>query len=142
DTTIVSFDTFIADHGVFAYKSPVNGWLIYTLDSMAAVGGCGKPVIYLYPTKTESVNVRVGANITVSNPLYNPVNGWQNVVASPNSQLVYKGQNYGSLFWEGTGFGQYPGISSGTIVSHDQVGSTIRSQLKAQGLTTSETNDF
>jgi len=142
DTTIVSFDTFIADHGVFAYKSPVNGWLIYTLDSMAAVGGCGKPVIYLYPTKTESVNVQVGANVTVSDPLYNPLKGWQNVIASPNGQLIYNGQNYSSLFWEGTGFGTYPGISSGTVVPQAKVAETIRSQLGAQGFKTNEVNDF
>jgi hypothetical protein len=60
---IVSFDTFIANHAIFAYKSSSDGWLIYTIDTYASIGGCAQPIVYLNPTQTESVNVRFGANV-------------------------------------------------------------------------------
>jgi hypothetical protein len=140
--TVVSFETFLANHAVIVYKSASNGWLIYSLDTYAAVGGCGKPVVYLYPTKTQSVNVRVGADVKISEPYYNPTTGWRNVLASPNGQLVYNGNNYSSLFWEGTGYGAYPAINGGTVVSRSETASTIRGQLAAQGLNGTEISDF
>ncbi|TAL14483.1 hypothetical protein EPN95_02725 [Patescibacteria group bacterium] len=139
---VVPFADFLASHAVLAYKSANNGWLIYSLDTYAAVGGCGKPVIYLYPAKTETVSVKVGASVTASEPLYSPTQGWKNVVATPSGQLTYNGLSYSSLFWEGTGFGQYPGIVSGTVVPYAKAASTMRTQLFAQGLNIKETNDF
>lgn len=139
---IVSFDSFINNHAIFAYKSANNGWLIYTIDSYAAVGGCGKPVVYLYPTQAETVNVKVGAHVKLSEPLYDPTLGWQHVIAQPNGQLTYNGNSYSSLFWEGTGFGQYPAITTGTVVRHSEAIATIRTHLTEQGLNQRETNDF
>ncbi|MEO6109981.1 MAG: hypothetical protein ABIP50_03165 [Candidatus Saccharimonadales bacterium] len=142
NATPLPFDGYMADHAMLAYKNGSNEWLIYSQDKYALVGGCGKPVVYLYPTTTTSVNVKVGANVTVSEPFYNPATGWKNVTATPSGQLSYQGKSYDSLFWEGTGFGSYPGITSGTVVAHAQVDATIRSQLTAQGLNAKETNDF
>ncbi|MDB5162276.1 MAG: hypothetical protein JWM52_784 [Candidatus Saccharibacteria bacterium] len=142
DVTALTFEQWMTDHAMITYKNNAGEWLIYSQDKYALVGGCGKPVVYLYPTKTTSVNVSVGANVTVSEPFYNPSTGWKNVIAQPNGQLSYQGKSYDSLFWEGTGFGPYPAITSGTVVTRSQAESTIRAQLKAQGLNTKETNDF
>lgn len=46
------------------------------------------------------VGVKVGADVTVYDPLY-PVDGWRDVLAQPDGRLTYQNQNYGSLFWEG-----------------------------------------
>src|SRR6185369_9667466 len=40
------------------------------------------------------------------------------------------------------GHGEYPGISTGTVVKQANVVATMRSQLKQQGLNTNEINDF
>jgi hypothetical protein len=104
-------------------------------------GGCAKPVVYLYPTASTVVNVRVGANVTVSDPQY-PAGGWRNVLAQPSGKLTYEGKNYESLFWEGTGYGEYPGISSGTVVKKADVVATMKRQLAEQGLNAKETSDF
>lgn len=37
-------------------------------------------------------------------------------------------------FWEGPGYGTYPGITSGTVVKHADAVATIQKQLKQQGL--------
>ncbi len=132
---------FIKQHGVIFYKDKSGAWLVYARQQLAAIGGCAKPVVYLYPTQPEQVNVRVGATVKISDPLYNATTGW-NVWAQPNGQLTLNGTVYDSLFWEGPGQGAYPSITSGTVVARSQAVSTIRSQLAQQGLNTKEANDF
>lgn len=140
-TQIISFAEFLKQHAVIAYKNADSEWLIYTRDQFAAVGGCAKPVVYLYPTRTQQVSVRVGADVKISDPFYNPSTGWR-AVAQPNGQLSVDGKQYDSLFWEGPGIGQYPSITSGTVVKRADAIKTIRSQLTQQGLNAKESNDF
>lgn len=137
----MSITDFVKQHGIFAYKSTNAGWLIYTTDDLAPVGGCAKPVIYLYPSLPQNVTVKVGADVKISDPLYSAVHGWE-VFAWPNGQLNVNGQQYTSLFWEGPGRGEYPAITSGTIVSRGEAAKTIRTQLKQQGLNSTEAQDF
>jgi hypothetical protein len=132
---------FQADHAVIVAENGLGEYVVYTRNDMIIGGGCGKPVIYLYPSKPTEVNVLVGAVITKSDPLYQKY-GWQDVMAYPNGNLVYRSQDYGSLFWEGTGLGVYPLIDSGTIVPIGQASSVIRQQLSEQGLNTNEINAF
>lgn len=139
--TVVPLDTFLKDHAIVAYKNGAGQWLVYTRDQYAAVGGCAKPVVYLYPTKAEHVTVRVGAYVTKSDPSYDLTTGW-NVYAQPSGQLTVGGAIYGSLFWEGQGMGFYPAITSGTIVKRSDALATIKSQLAEQGLRPNEINDF
>jgi hypothetical protein len=102
---------------------------------------CAKPVIYLYPAQDTNVSVKVGANVTLSEPTY-PDNGW-NVLAHPNGQLEYQGQSYPNLFWEGTGFGIYPNKSKfGVVVPQSELISTLSTQLKQLGLNDQESADF
>ncbi len=132
---------YINDHGLLVIPNNKKELLVYTRGQYSAVGGCAKPIVYLYPTAPTAVSVKVGANVTVSDPLY-PVSGWKNVWARPNGQLTYRGKSYDSLFWEGQGYGDYPGIVSGTVVKRADVVKTIRAQLAAQGLNAKETKDF
>ncbi len=132
---------FIKQHGVVFYKDKSGAWLVYARQDFAAVGGCAKPVVYLYPTQAEQVNVRVGADVKVSIPLYNTTTGWS-VWAQPNGQLTANGTAYDSLFWEGPGQGAYPSITSGSVVARSAAVDTIRQQLAQQGLNTKESNDF
>lgn len=61
----------------------------------------GKPVIYLYPTTTTTVSVRleIPGEIYISDPLY-PIEGWQNVTAFPDGTLWYQGKEYKELYYE------------------------------------------
>lgn len=136
-----SLETFFANHGVVIIKNAANENLVYVRTQYALIGGCAKPVVYLYPTTSTVVSVRVGASVTVSDPFYEK-NGWQNVLADPSGALSYRGQTYGSLFWEGQGYGSYPAITSGTVVKRADAAKTMRTQLAAQGLNAQETKDF
>ncbi|HSW79576.1 MAG TPA: hypothetical protein VLG47_02255 [Candidatus Saccharimonadales bacterium] len=128
-------------HALIVMKNALGEYVVYARGDMTPGGGCGKPVIYLYPQKTTNVDVGVGAHITKSDPTYGPY-GWQNVVAHPDGSLNYQGKTYGSLYWEGKGIGMYPLLSSGMVVPHAQVVSTIKSQLSEQGLNAHEISDF
>lgn len=139
--TVISFDDFLKNHSIVAYKNADGAWLVYTRDEFAAMGGCAKPVVYLYPTHAEQVSVRIGAHVTVSDPTYDQASGWQ-VWAQPDGRLTDGGRAYGSLFWEGQGFGQYPSITSGTVVKRADVVATMRTQLAQQGLNQAESSDF
>ena len=132
---------FQAKHAVFLTKNGFGELVIYQDSKFLSGGGCGKPVVYLYPTRTTNVNVSVGADIRQSEPAY-PTGGWKQVLAQPNGQLTYQGQDYPNLFWEGIGHGQYPIISSGTVVRGSEAVATIRHQLFEQGLKPNEINDF
>ena len=100
---------------------------------------CGKPVVYLYPTETQKVSVKVGANITKSEPDYKE--GWE-VIASPSGLLTLNNKTYPYLFWEGIGHGPYPMLNSGSVVSGQDAVATIKSQMAYMGFNGQEIADF
>lgn len=138
----ISQAEFAKQHAVIIYKDNSGKWLIYARDQLRPGGGCAKPVIYLYPEKAGSISVRVGADVKVSEPLYDAVTGWKQVWAQPNGRLTVGGHTYDSLFWEGPGVGTYPAITGGTVVARAEAAQTIRRQLAEQGLNAKETADF
>lgn len=138
----ITKEEFVKEHGLVIVKDKYGQYLVYVREQLSPAYGCAKPVVYLYPSEAKSVNVQVGADVKVSDPLYPVATGWLNVLAQPNGQLTYQGKQYSSLFWEGPGYGQYPAVTSGTIVKRSEANSTIRSQLAQQGLNQQEINDF
>ncbi len=138
---IISLDQFTQSPNHIIYQEKGGEWVLMTNPDFSVQAECGKPVIYLYPKKDTQVSIKVGANITKSEPLY-PQNGWT-VLAHPNGQLDYQNSVYPNLFWEGTGHGIYADHSSeGFVVAQSKLISTIKSQLKQQGLNNQETADF
>lgn len=138
----LTLSQFQDTHAVIVSMNSLGEMVIHVRSEMFLGGGCGKPVVYLYPTKTTSVGVKVGAEVVKSNPFYPNASGWQNVLARSSGQLTYQGKNYDSLFWEGHGYGRYPLITSGTVVASSRAPATIREQLAKQGLNQHEINDF
>jgi len=130
-------------------------------------GGCGKPVIYLYPESPTNVSVKFDAPVqfTVDIPKY--ADSWQ-VKAYPNGDLVNlkpeltdcnqidstkKGMEYAKLacqnntypylYWAGSILSKnYPEISKGWVVAQSDLSSFIQAKLFDMGLNTKETNDF
>jgi hypothetical protein len=138
---IISLDQFAQAPNHIIYQETNGDWVILTNPEYSVQAECGKPVIYLYPEKDTQVSVKVGANITKSEPTY-PRNGWT-VLAHPNGQLDYQNSVYPNLFWEGTGLGIYANhAGEGFVVPQSKLISTINSHLKLQGLNTQESKDF
>jgi hypothetical protein len=138
---VLSIDQFAVapSHIIFQEKS--GDWVLLVSPDYSIQAECGKPVIYLYPTKDTQITVKVGADITKSEPQY-PDSGWT-VSAHPNGQLDYQGLSYPNLFWEGKGWGIYPDLSGhGFVVSQRNLIPTLKNHLKLLGLNNQESADF
>jgi hypothetical protein len=105
-------------------------------------GEMAKPVIYLYPAKTQRVTVKVSpeGGLTKSEPRYE--SGWV-VTATPQGNLVTtEGHAYRSLFWE-SGLKEKPGpLSEGFVVARADVKAFLERSMKQVGLSERETADF
>lgn len=137
----VSQEQFWKDNGVVVVKNKLGYRVILVNEKYQRQGECGKPVIYLYPQEKTDLSVKVGADVTVSDPAYNT--GWD-VTANPDGQIFNKkdGKTYPYLFWEGQGHGKYPKITEGFVVKQSQVEQTLWSHLALLGLNQQESKDF
>lgn len=102
-----------------------------------------KPVIYLYPEKTQPVNVQLTNNgpLYFTYPAYN--NGW-NFTADPDGSLHANGKTYSYLFWDGqTNIPKSSADwSKGFIVEKDSLVSFFENKLSAMGLSAREIDDY
>ncbi len=117
------------------------GWeVVYTVTGNAAVSA--KPVIYLYPEKTQEVTVKLdySGTLTTTYPAYRE--GWQ-VTARPDGTLLdpETGREYYCLFWEGISETEYD-FSSGFVVPGEETSSFLESALRKLGLTDREAEEF
>ncbi|MFA6963567.1 MAG: hypothetical protein WC227_02535 [Patescibacteria group bacterium] len=135
----ITKEAFLAKNPVFIWKNPFSDYETFFKQEFAPLGECGKPVVYLYPTKTTQVSVNVGAKITKSEPAYGK--GW-NVLADPSGKLTLNNVVYPNLFWEGIGKGEYPQISSGFVVKKADIANTLKAHLAKLGLNSQESADF
>jgi hypothetical protein len=139
-----TYAEFVSQHLMFFWKDPL-GRLIRFLneDYVFGGGGCGKPVIYLYPAQTEnvSVNITPTGGMTASEPAYN--RGW-NVSADPQSNLtnLADGKTYPYLFWEGRGDSIYQMPQKGFVASRENLENLLNEKLAQSGLIPREISDF
>lgn len=136
--------TFLKRYPVplFFWKDALGRWVTYQSNKILPMAECGKPVIYLYPEKTEMVHVSLPASVkvTVSEPTY-PKNGWT-VSADPSGTLTSPdGSKSSSLYWEGTGI-SYAVPTTGFVVRNSDVSSFLKTTLAKYGLNTQETKEF
>ena len=102
----------------------------------------GKPVIYLYPTEEEIINVKLDydGELTSTYPTYN--DGWT-VKAKPDGTLTNLEDNreYSYLFWEGNPNVDL-NISEGFLVKAEDTKDFLQEKLEYLGLTPKEYNEF
>lgn len=138
----MTLNEFIHSNKIFVVKLENGMYTLISTPDFSPQTECGKPVIYLYPTETTTVNVKVGVDtITKSEPIYG-TNGWT-VTASPDGTLVNSSdhQTYPYLFWEGQ---SSKTLSTGTgwTVAKKDVATVLPKTLQEMGLNTKETADF
>lgn len=102
----------------------------------------GKPVIYLYPEKPTyiSVSLQIPGQITQSIPQYEK-NGWQHVLAQPNGELNYQGNNYHELFYE-SAVTTFIAPKNGSVIAIDQLKKKLDDYTTQLGLLPSERDEF
>lgn len=121
--------------------------LTLALMSMFLVGcgdsGCSKkPVIYLYPTSNQTINVKLDykGKLTCTYPKYN--DGWK-VIAHPDGTLINTSDNkeYSYLYWEGVSNHKWD-MSKGFVVKGSDIEKFLQEKLQYLGLTQKEYNEF
>lgn len=102
-----------------------------------------KPVIYLYPSVEQAVNVKLsyGGKLLHAYPEYDS-DGWQ-VIAKPSGELVNTrtGRSHYCLFWEGVDSHEYA-LTEGFVVAGKDTAAFLESTLTTLGLSEREANEF
>lgn len=138
----ISFEQFVAQKPLIFWKDPFGKFIEFKNAKYLPSVECGKPVIYLYPTKTTDVSVKVfpTGGFTITEPNYE--NGWF-VRATKNSELYnYNDKTvYPYLFWEGHGM-NYERPKSGFVVAKANVEKFLVNTLSQFGLIEKEYSEF
>ncbi len=140
----MTYDQFVNSHVVFFHQDSFGRLVRFiNVDFKADPGGCGKPVIYLYPEKEEKISVKVAPSggLTVSEPDYG--DGWD-VVADPLGRIknLADGKTYPYLFWEGSSKEIYQMSKYGFVAGRDRLENLLDDKLSKLGLNQKEINDF
>jgi hypothetical protein len=143
-TKNTTYEQFTVAHVVFFWKDSFGRLVRFVnQDYFINPGGCGKPVIYLYPEKTQQVSVKVAPSggFTKTEPDYG--DGW-NVVADPMSRIknLADGETYPYLFWEGKSTALYQMSRFGFVADRENLGSLLDEKLAKLGLIPNEISDF
>ena len=104
-----------------------------------------KPVIYLYPTKVETVTVRLdySGKLVSTYPDYDISNGWR-VIAKPDGNLtnLVDDREYSYLFWEGNSQADFSNFDTGFVIKGSDTKEFLQSKLSYLGLTPKEYNEM
>ncbi len=103
-----------------------------------------KPAIYLYPEKPTEINVKLNLDgkLTVSDPVYNPTNGW-NVLALPDGTIKQplNMTEYPYLYYEAD-LNNVNIPKEGWVVEKSNLKDQISKLLNQIGFNGKETDDF
>ena len=106
---------------------------------------CGKPVLYLYPTQTTKVKVKLDFNgkLMTTYPKYDDKEGW-NVLAQPDGTLtnLSDNQQYSYLFWDGYANVPIADFSTGFVIKGKDTKAFLQQTLSKLGLTPKEYNEM
>lgn len=112
-------------------------------DDTSCIATCfAKPVIYLYPTKTTLVDVKldIPGEITKSDPLY-PNGGWRSVEAHPDGTLIYNNKTYRELYYESQ-VNKKLTPQDGIIIKSEKIEENLRTITTKLGLLPKEQQEF
>ena len=165
--SIPSLSDYVAKHPLLFFKDAWGRWVVVGEYDLKLMGGCGKPVVYLYPEKQTTVHLSFVSLVALNTQIPQYANGWL-VSARPNgtltdlqpqytdcskidkadfgSEYAYqacKNNIYPYIYWSGKSVeNTYPKVTGGWIVEKGSLASFIGSKLKEIGLTTNESNDM
>jgi len=139
----VSYVDFISSHPMFFWKHPYGDLIAFVRSDVVPAAEKAKPVIYLYPEKSEKVSVKVSplGGFLKTNPDYG--NGWV-LEATPDGVItnLKDGKQYPYLFWEGGKEGVVETPQQGFVVAKSDVSSVLENKLSQFGLNKQERDDF
>ena len=162
-----SFDEYVAKHPLLIFKDVWGRWGVVGEFDIKLMGGCGKPVVYLYPEKPTNIHISFATPVSLNTqiPFYN--DGWF-VQAQPDGKLTdlqpqytdcsqingskfgseyavnaCKTNNYPYIYWSGKSLlNSYPKSDGGWVVEKNNLQKFMDEKLKEIGLTEKESTDM
>lgn len=161
-----SFTDYVSKNPLLFFKDFWGRWVVLGEYDYKLMGGCGKPVIYLYPQKDTQVSINFTSpmQLDVAIPAYQ--NGW-NVMARTDGTISELGTKtdcstlntarfgseyadsacvkniYPYIYWAGQSLEKrYPQINAGWIVVKNDLGIFLNEKLDLLGLNTKEKTDM
>jgi hypothetical protein len=137
----VSYDNFVKARPLFLWKDPF-GRLIRFVNTQFVMPNMCEPIVYLYPTQEENVEVKLGEDVAVINSYPAYYDGWR-VSAQPDGELtdLRSGRRLPYLFWEGHSY-ILPMETKGFVVKSSDVPTFLEAMLPKLGLNPKEASDF
>ncbi len=162
-----SLEEYVARHPLFFFKNYWQEWVGVGEFDINLPGGCGKPVIYLYPEEPTNISVRFDTSVQLTTQIPQYQDGWY-VLAQPNGMLTDISDNHGSceryttnhfgaeyakhacaqnqypyLYWAGNvRAAGLPKPAGGWVVSRNQLAEFLAAKLTLMGLNQIERQDF
>lgn len=160
------YEQYAEKHPVLLFKDFWGRWVAVGEQQYTLPGGCGKPVIYLYPKTPQDVRVTFAhmPEFTKQIPVYS--RGWY-VHAQPDGALADLQRNatncdalavaehgseyakdacakgvYPYLFWAGEARNTYPYVVGGWVVARADVARFLEATLHEIGLSDTELHDM
>jgi hypothetical protein len=160
------YAAYVAKNPLLFFKDNWGRWVMLGEYDFLLPGGCGKPVLYLYPEKPTEVTVQFEnkMNFDVTIPTYQ--NEWR-VLAAPSGKLIdlqpqltdcqkidteKKGSEYAKiscqnnsypyLYWAGNTFAKYPKVDGGWIVDAKNLTKFMSDKLDEVGFDKQEKADM
>ncbi|MEI6222063.1 MAG: hypothetical protein WCP97_04830 [bacterium] len=162
-----TYQQYLKKNPVIFLKDYWNRTIVLGEYDYRLMGGCGKPVIYLYPEKPTDVKVEFTApmKLDIDIPTYN--NGW-NVKAFPSGDLqdlrpqytncsafnpAHRGSEYAQkacstgtypyIYWAGQSLTKkYPTLGKGWIIPEKNLDQFLNTTLDSIGLSAKEKSDM
>lgn len=162
-----TFEEYVAKHPLLFFKDSWGRWGVMGEYDIKLMGGCGKPVIYLYPEKPTDIRLSFLSSVSLNTqiPFYN--NGWY-VNARPDGTLtdlqpqytdcskinsLKFGSEYASnaceknsypyIYWSGKSRqNPYPKVDGGWVIEKNNLQEFMNEKLKEIGLNEKESNDM
>ena len=165
-TAVPNYTEYVKKTPILLFRDPWDRWVAVGEIQYELPGGCGKPVIYLYPEKPTEVSVKFAnkPKFSVDIPTY--ADEWH-VLADKNGNLHdlqpnktdcagidstafgsdYAKQScragrYPYLYWSGEAAGTYPSREGGWVIERADVGTFLESKLREIGLNEQERQDM
>lgn len=160
-----TFEEYVAKNPLIFFKDPWNRWVVLGEYDYQLMGGCGKPVIYLYPAKPTEVTVQMTSAIKFDTTIPEYQGGWR-VLANSDGRLVNLNNNsctgidatrfgseyaleacrknsYPYLYWSGRILDRtYPEITQGWVIEPKATKEFLDRKLNEVGFSKQEKNDF
>ncbi len=163
---VPTYDEYVSRYPILVYKDIWDRWNTVGEFQYKVDGGCGKPVIYLYPTKPTDVSISFAkpVRLTVDIPSYD--SGW-NVRADSFGNLTdlqpdktdcdkinpkKLGLEYAKdacisgvypyIYWAGDVKAKYPKVQEGFVVARADLKKTLEDKLAYIGLSDKEIKDM